>query len=200
MNSVAESPKRFWGVLREMRGNGGGNDIPGKMKESMGDDLCDNEKEINAMWIRAYHRKKYKCKTASGQKWHNKLKKFVVNKEHGVRKAEGKEQHNVKIGIKAFLKAVGPMKKDGSPGNDLITARLLNEADMCLKVTIADMMEKWTNTGILPDHFRTEIVVPLFKRMCRYTPKCYRPVSLVQVGLKAMKSVLYAEVNEKYGK
>ena len=65
---------------------------------------------------------------------------------------------------------------------------------------LAEKMEKWANTGTLPDHFRIEIVVPLFKRTCRYIPKYYRPVSLVQVGLKAMQTVLYEEVNEKYGK
>ena len=91
--------------------------------------MKDDETEINAMWVRASHRKKYKCTSTRGQKWHDSLKNFVCTREKGVRK-EGEKQHNVRTRIKAFIKAVGATKKDGSPGDDLITARLLNEASL----------------------------------------------------------------------
>ena len=199
MNSVAESPKRFWELLREMRGKGRGKDIPGQMKENEEDELSSDEKEINAMWIRAYHRKKYKCASEKGQKWHESLKKFVKGKEEETRR-KGKQQRNVQISTKAFSKAVGGMKKDGAPGNDLITARLLNETSTSFKGMVAERMEEWANAGMLPDQFRIEIVVPTFKHTCRYIPMYYRPVTLVQVGLKGMQTVLYDEVTEKYGK
>jgi hypothetical protein len=199
MDSVVESPRRFWGVLREMRGAGGGSSIPGQMKEHVDDELSGDEKDINAMWVRAYHRKTFVNKTPEGKKWVDSLRRFVIKKEAWVRE-QGQTQQNVRIGIKGFCKAVGAMKKDGSPGTDLISARMINEAGEAFKQMIASMMEDWANKGLLPDQFRIEIVVPLFKRMCKYIPKCYRPVSLVQVGLKAMQTVLYDEVNTTCGK
>ena len=44
----------------------------------------------------------------------------------------------------------------------------------------------------IPDQFRKDIVVPLHKRDSRFVTRHYRPISLVQTGLKDYQTIMYA--------
>ena len=88
------------------------------------------------------------------------------------------------------------MSKDGSPGNDLITARMLWEAGPILWKKLAALFTKYLKEGGVPEEFKKDVIVPLFKRGDRYWAKNYRPVSLMSVGAKLIQRILYARVLE----
>ncbi len=180
-------------LMRQMRVGSGGTDIPGYMREQEKDKLEGNPRKVAKMWVKAYHRKEYKCKTEKGAKWRRKIRKDLVRFE----KIAGEKPGKVIFTHKQFGKAIGKMKKDGAPGEDLITARLLHEAGKVFQSMVAGWMKGWIENSELPVQFRTEVVVPLYKRGSRYICKSFRPVSLVQVALKAMQTVMYADVNKK---
>ena len=55
-------------------------------------------------------------------------------------------------------------KKDGSPGSDLITNRMREKGGEKLDRIILDFQNLMLNTESIPDQFRTDIVVPLYKK------------------------------------
>jgi hypothetical protein len=194
MQAVVESPAKFWEVMRKLREGGKGCTVPGYMREVEGDKLEGDEGKVGEMWRKTYHRKAYQPKTEEGKQWRQKIARDVRKYETKAKKDRGR---GIKFTVKRFSKGVRAMKKDGSPGSDLITARLLNETDDEFKELVADMMRDWIMEEDLPDQFGLEIVVPLFKRGSIYIPKSYRPVSLVQVGLKGMQTEMYYRVNKE---
>jgi hypothetical protein len=91
MREVVERPGKYWEIMRKMRTNKKMIEIPGYMRDTGKDRLEGNEKKIAGIWVKAYHRKEYKCKTEEGDRWRQAIKRDVKIFERKVEKRPGKE-------------------------------------------------------------------------------------------------------------
>jgi hypothetical protein len=166
------------------------------MREKLGGGLIGEAHNIRETkpqcWRTAFHRKRWVPVSRAGKTWKEKVAEEIKGWEKDEEEHWGQEE----VSEKEVEKELGGMSKDGSPGNDLITARMLWEAGPILWKRLAALFTKYLKEGGVPKEFKKDVIVPLFKRGDRYWAKNYRPVSLMSVGAKLIQRILYARVLE----
>lgn len=198
IKSIKSNPKKFWNIACSA--------CP-KIKKPIPRYLVDNDgklqtskNDVETLWNSVFARPKpvLNQKTAS---IHNKFFKQVNNAV-----LEWTKQNDIctwgdhRISKNEIRKRLKKLKKDGAPGLDFLTARLLimmGETAIDLLDVLYDAL--WKNE-VLPNHFLIDIIAPIHKRLSPWLPKNYRPISLQNIALKIFAGIIYDRIETQLNK
>lgn len=102
---------------------------------------------------------------------------------------EDLEIHPQRVALK-----LASMKKNGSPGPDLVHARILFEARDTLAIPLAQLFRSSLDSGRVPQDWKLGSIVPIHKKGDKHSPGNYRPVSLTAIPCKVMESIIRDEL------
>ena len=88
------------------------------------------------------------------------------------------------------------LKTDSAPGPDGIHPKLLQLAAQSLAEPLASQFNESLDQGVLPDAWKTAVVVPIHKKGSKKEPGNYRPISLTCIPCKVMESLIRDELME----
>ena len=147
------------------------------------------------MWRETFWRKEKQRLGDEAKEWKNKIVEDVRRWED--EEMEEGEWGDEEIGLEEFEEAMRGRGKDGTPGGDMITIRMIYEAGKPVWEILVALFNDWLRLGKVPEQFKQDIIVPLYKRGSRYIPKNYRPITLVQTALKLFQRILYERINKR---
>ena len=84
VRAMIEERRKFWGVIRGLKGGSKSKDIPGWMSPSTGmGKVIEDRKGLEALWKQQYERVPWTPKTADSASWHRKVIREVAAWEKG---------------------------------------------------------------------------------------------------------------------
>ena len=89
-----------------------------------------------------------------------------------------------------FKKQLSKTKKNGAPGPDIITTKVLDELKDIISEPLCIIFNKSLATGDIPEDWRTAHVTPVFKKGSRLHAENYRPISLTSIVCKILESMI----------
>ena len=89
-----------------------------------------------------------------------------------------------------IAKKIKKMKDNKSPGVDGIPPKLLKEIVEQISTPLAKLFNLSLEKGIVPSERKEANITPLFKKVSRNKPENYRPVSLISVVRKLLKTLI----------
>ena len=93
-----------------------------------------------------------------------------------------------------FKKQLSKTKKNGAPGPDIITTKVLDELKDIISEPLCIIFNKSVATGDIPEDWRTAHVTPVFKKGSRLHAENYRPISLTSIVCKILESMITREI------
>ena len=108
----------------------------------------------------------------------------------------GPSIESIHITTEAVSNKLTSLKTDSTPGPDGLHPKLLQLASRPLAVPLASLFEASLDQGVLPDTWKTALVVPIHKKGNKQTPGNYRPISLTSIPCKIMESLIRDELME----
>ena len=100
------------------------------------------------------------------------------------------------ITTEAVNNKLSSLKTDSTPGPDGLHPKLLQLASQNLAGPLASLFRASLDQGILPETWKTAMVVPVHKKGSKQTPGNYRPISLTSIPCKIMESLIRDELME----
>lgn len=104
------------------------------------------------------------------------------------------EIRTVKFSPEIMNEVLKEVKRDASPGPDLIPAVFLSRCADTLSEPLSKAMNYSLQNGIFPEIWSRAIVTPLFKKGDKYNPENYRPISLTCALCKTMEKPIVREL------
>lgn len=80
---------------------------------------------------------------------------------------------------KEIIKHIATLKNNSASGEDGISAKLIKLVHLDILTPLTHIINLIFRTGIVPSHFKTTIVTPIFKAGSKNDIKNYRPISLI---------------------
>jgi hypothetical protein len=93
-------------------------------------------------------------------------------------------------------KAIDKLSIGNAPGEDGITNNVWSALTYDQREILLDIFNKGWNTCSFPDNWSTIVISPIFKKGDSSDPGNYRPISLLNTGLKLYTSMMSARLNE----
>ena len=100
----------------------------------------------------------------------------------------------VEISVERVCSVLRSLDAGSAMGPDEVHPRLLRECAAYLASPLQQIFSRSLESRVLPDVWKSSIVLPLFKSKSRYDSANYRHVSLTSVCCKAMERILTAEL------
>ena len=88
------------------------------------------------------------------------------------------------------LKYISSLKNSASPGEDGIGSELIKNIHLHILKPLAHIINLIFRTGIVPEYFKTSIVVPIYKSGDKNQITNYRPISLINNFSKILEKAL----------
>ena len=86
--------------------------------------------------------------------------------------------------------AIKELSAHTAPGPDKFPATVLKKFGKTLAPVMADLWQSSLSTGSIPEIFKKQSIVPIFKKGNRSDPANYRPVSLTSQLIKVFERVV----------
>ena len=94
------------------------------------------------------------------------------------------------------LRKLQHLRKDTSPGPDMVHSAILREAASILATPLSVMFSHSLSRGKLPEIWKLAHITPIFKGGRRSEPSSYRPVALLSIPSKIMESLVFDGILE----
>ena len=88
------------------------------------------------------------------------------------------EELDKDISIYEIDRAIQHLKSDKAPGSDNVLSELIKNGGPVLKHAILVLFNKLYNCGHYPEQWANGIIVPIYKKGDRSSPKNYRAITL----------------------
>jgi hypothetical protein len=88
-----------------------------------------------------------------------------------------KPMKDIKISEKGVEKALNRLKPSKTTGPDKVPVRILKETAYTIAHILTKNYQQLINTGQIPEDWKNDNIVPIFKKEDRSKPSNYRPVS-----------------------
>ena len=98
--------------------------------------------------------------------------------------------------IQNMLKSINPNK---AMGPDKIHGRVLKSCSMSISKPLSILFKKTYYGGIIPDDWKSALVVPVHKKGSKANVENYRPISLTCIVMKVMERIVRDELMMKCG-
>ena len=102
----------------------------------------------------------------------------------------------VDLSADLVLRKLQNLKKDTSPGPDMVHSAVLREAASILATPLSVMFAHSLSRGKLPEIWKLAHITPIFKGGRRSEPSSYRPVALLSIPSKIMESLVFDGILE----
>jgi hypothetical protein len=86
--------------------------------------------------------------------------------------------------------AITSMRSSGAPGEDDISAALLKAGFAELKQPLTELCTQIWQSELLPERWKTSIIVPIYKKGSKTSCANYRPISLIDIGYKMVEAIV----------
>ena len=163
--------------------------LPGWLRD--GSEVVTDREGLGRVWRSTYERKRWTPRTDEEKAHRAYIQAEVGRAEKSKEVGEG----GGKIGMKEMKGARMGSSKDGDPGKDLVTHRMLERGGTDFDGVILDIHNRIIEIESTPPQCKEDVSVPLHKRGGRHSVKNFRPVSLVLVILKEFQRIMYGRLN-----
>jgi hypothetical protein len=106
----------------------------------------------------------------------------------------GGEMREFSIASQDVFDVLAGLDVNSAMGLDGLHPKLLKECAVQLTQPLFILFNCSLQSGLLPDAWKSSLVIPIFKSKSRYDPLNYRPVSLTSVCCKSMERIVAAEL------
>ena len=89
-----------------------------------------------------------------------------------------------------IIKHINNLKNTNTTGEDKITVKTLKSCHLSLLKPLKHIINTIFNTGIVPDCFKTTIIIPIFKNGDSTNMSNYRPIALISNVAKIFEKIL----------
>lgn len=89
-----------------------------------------------------------------------------------------------------LIQHINSLKADSSPGFDMITGELIKNMHQYLLAPLEHIYNLIFKTGIVPNHFKKSIIIPIYKSGKKNQISNYRPISLISNFAKIFEKCL----------
>ncbi|XP_061466038.1 EF-hand calcium-binding domain-containing protein 4A isoform X3 [Rhineura floridana] len=91
---------------------------------------------------------------------------------------------------------IDSLKNGKSPGEDRLPPEIFKNFSDWWAPILAHLFSRINESGIIPDGWRRNIIVPIYKRSDPFNPSNYRPISLLNVALKLYSKFLLLKLEQ----
>ena len=88
------------------------------------------------------------------------------------------------------------LKLNASPGPDNVSPILLKRCCVTLSGILSELMTESFESGIVPEAWKSAIVIPIYKKGDKHLPENYRPISLTSIPCKCMEKIIATEITD----
>ena len=89
-----------------------------------------------------------------------------------------------------LIEHINSLKSNNSPGNDCISTKIVKQFHMYILDPLRHIINLIFKSGIVPSHFKTTIVIPIYKSGIKAIINNYRPISLINTFAKILEKCL----------
>jgi hypothetical protein len=105
-----------------------------------------------------------------------------------------KPMKDIKISEKGVEKALNRLKPSKTTGPDKVPVRILKETAYTIAPILTKNYQQLINTGQIPEDWKNDNTVPIFKKEDRSKPSNYRPVSFTSVASKILEHIIVSQI------
>ena len=176
--SLQENHKRFWSYIKRLRSDNFG--IPVLRK---GDSIFTSDKD-KAEALNDYFQSVFTKDNDLLPAFSPTTPAYINNMRHIVFSPNG------------VLKQLASLNPSKSAGPDGISPRFLRDLSAEISSMLTFIFQQGYDTGTLPNHWLTAMVVPVHKKSSKENPANYRPISLTCLCCKAMEHTVVSKLNK----
>ena len=192
VRNIKTNPALFWKLFKSARGHKG-SDLPRKLLDR-NNVFATERPKVFSEWISAFQRPALDFRLFPElQSWWDHVNTSV---SQWLACSDLWDWGDSPILRDELIAVLRRMKKNGAPGLDLITIKLILAVGEPFIDMLLQFFEKVWESECLPSQYLLDVIVPIYKKSCIWRALNYRPISLLQVCATVFLAALYQRVED----
>jgi hypothetical protein len=195
METCGNNPKKMWNKINKHLGKKQSNEKTIVMQNEEGLHITDNEEKaqvLNDFFGSVAKNLINKIDRATNSVLENSLARVFPLK------TESKSIFLNPVDVNEMSKLINALKTKKSPGEDLVTARILKAIYPFIVTTLVHVANLMLSSGIFPETLKCALIIPIPKITKTTEPKDFRPISLLPVFSKIFESIVCTRIVSFY--